>query len=76
MGGQGPERPAPGDVGVKVILISDVLEEPLEYDSNGRSGTDASLWSYEIQSKVKSLVEAENLRQATPRHGIFHHGKT
>ena len=54
---------------MKVILISESLEEPFEMDSEKHRGYGS--FPYEVMEKVKAALETEQMRADHHKHGIF-----
>lgn len=58
---------------MKVIIISEALEEPFEIDSDNAGSRDAYSFGIDVEHKVRAIFEAEQMRKATVRdkHSIF-----
>lgn len=54
---------------MKVILISEALEEPYEMDSSKHG--DVYMFGLAVEQKVKAVLETERMRADHDRHGIF-----
>lgn len=56
---------------MKVILISEALEEPFEMDSASEHDNPAFWFPVHVRDQVEAVLRTEGMRKVGHKHGIF-----